>query len=157
MGQKILIALDESENSRRAVEFVGKTFSSDSLVTLFSVMLDADAICSMQSPELIPYFKSQQQSFCSLEDKKKEVVKAALQKAKATLMQSGFDEGNITVETLSRKKGIARDIINEVNQRDYDLVVLGKRGVSGVKDFILGSITQKVMQGVKNTSVLLVD
>jgi nucleotide-binding universal stress UspA family protein len=157
MGQKILIAFDESENSQRAVEFAGHTFSSDSLVILFSVMLDAEAICSMQSPELIPYFKSQQRSFCSLEDKKKEVVTAALEKAKATLKQSGFDEGNITVKTLSREKGIARDIINEVNQGDYDLVVLGKQGVSGVKDFILGSITQKVIHGVKNTSVLLVE
>lgn len=157
MEQKILIAFDESENSRRAVEFVGHTFSSDSLVTLFSVMLDAEAICSMQSPELIPYFKSQQRSFCSLEDKKKEVVTAALKKAKATLMQNGFGEGSITIKTLNRKKGIARDIIHEVNNGDYDLVVLGKQGISGVKDFILGSITQKVILGAKNTSVLLVD
>ena len=157
MGQKILIASDESENSQRSVEFVSLTFSSDSLVTLFSVLLDAEAICKMQSPELTPYFKSQQQAFCSLEDKKKEVVMEALQKAKDTLTQRGFDKDNITVKTINRQKGIARDIISEANKENYDLVVLGKKGVSGVKDFILGSISQKVIQGVKNTSVLLVD
>jgi nucleotide-binding universal stress UspA family protein len=157
MGQKILIAFDESENSQRSVEFVSRAFSLDSQVTLFSVMLDAEGICTMQSPELTPYFKSQQQAFCTMEDKKKEVVMEALQKSKDILMQSGFDKDSITVKTLNRQKGIARDIISEANSGDYDVVVLGKKGVSSVKDFILGSISQKVIQGVKNTSVLLVD
>lgn len=157
MGQHILIAFDESENARRAVEFVGNTFPADSSVTLFSVMLNAEAICSMQSPELIPYFKSQQHSFCSLEDKKKEVVEAALKKAADILAQAGFAEDKISIKAVNRTKGIARDIINEANQGGYNLVVMGKQGVSGVKDFILGSITQKVIQGVKGISVLLVE
>ncbi len=157
MSKNVLIAFDESENSQRAVAFVGHTLPADSSVTLFSVILDAEAICSMQSPELIPYFKSQQQAFCSLEDKKKEVLQAALKKAKDSLTQCGFAAERITVKTVNRTKGIARDIINEAQQGDYDLIVLGKQGVSGVKEFILGSITQKVVQGAKNRSVLLVD
>jgi len=45
------------------------------------------------------------------------------------------------------EKGVARDIISEAGTGKYDLVVLGKQGVSGVRDFLLGSITQKVQGG----------
>ena len=38
MGQKILIAFDDSENALRAVQYVARTFSPDNHVTLFSVL-----------------------------------------------------------------------------------------------------------------------
>jgi nucleotide-binding universal stress UspA family protein len=51
---------------------------------------------------------------------------------------------------------VARDIITEANNGGYWLVVMGKKGVSGVKDFLLGSISQKVLYGAGDVSVLFV-
>jgi nucleotide-binding universal stress UspA family protein len=34
---------------------------------------------------------------------------------------------------------------------------MGKRGLSGIKDFILGSVSQKVFNTAKDISVLVVD
>jgi nucleotide-binding universal stress UspA family protein len=156
MSKKILVAIDDSENALRAVEFVSSSFSKDNKITLFNVMQDTAALCEMNSPELTPYFTSQQSAFCLLEDKKKELVGNALKKAKTMLLDAGFEEGNITTKAEFKNKGIARDIIQEA-QDGYNVIVMGKRGVSGIKDFLLGSISQKVFNLAKDVSVLFVN
>jgi len=156
MGKKILVAIDDSENARRAVEFVTNFFTFDTKVTLFSVLQDTAALCEMNSPALTPYFTSQQSSFCLLEEKKKELVNEALKTAKNILIEAGFEEKNITVKADFKKRGVARDIIKE-SQGGYDAIILGRKGVSGIKDFILGSVSQKVFNSARDVSVLVVN
>ena len=155
MGQKILIAFDDSDNAKRAVEYVARTFSSDNRVTLFTVLQDTAALCDMQSPELTPYFKSQQQAFCALEEKKKDIITAALEKATTILSDAGFDTENIRIKAEPKNKGIARDIAIEARS-GYDLIVLGRRGVSSIKDYFMGSIPQKVLHLAPEASILVV-
>jgi nucleotide-binding universal stress UspA family protein len=85
MANKILVAIDDSENAMRAVEFVANSFTADNQITLFNVVQDTAVMCEMNSPELTPYFTSQQSSFCLLEEKKKELVITALEKSKKIL------------------------------------------------------------------------
>jgi nucleotide-binding universal stress UspA family protein len=156
MGSNILIALDDSENAMRGVQYVADNFKPGNKVTLFSVIPDTEALCQMNSKELTPYFKSQQTAFCTLEDKKKELVEMAQKKAKDFLINSGFNGEDITLKLGLKKKGIARDIVSEANQ-GYDLVVIGRRGLSGIKEFLLGSISQKVLNLAKDVSVSIVN
>jgi nucleotide-binding universal stress UspA family protein len=156
MNKKILVAIDDSENAVRAVEFIANSFTTDNKITLFNVIPDTAALCEMNSPELTPYFKSQQSAFCLLEEKKKELVNQAVQKAKNILMDAGFDENNITVKSGFKKSGVARDIVKEA-ESGYNVIVLGRRGLSGIKDFILGSVSQKVFNLAKDISVLVVN
>ncbi|MFZ1983205.1 MAG: universal stress protein [Desulfatitalea sp.] len=156
MPQKILIAIDDSENAQRAVQFVAKSFSTDNKVTLFSVVPDTAALCKMDSPELTPLFKTHQASFCVLEDKKRELVKAALKKAKETLVAAGFSADRIAVKLEDKKHGVARDILAE-SSKGYDLIIMGRRGISGIKEFFLGSTSQKVFNGARDISVLIVN
>ncbi len=157
MAKSILIAFDDSENAMRAVDFVGTHLSPDSRVVLFNVLPDTEALCTMQSPELTSYFLEQQSTFCILENKKKELLNNALKNARLRLIDYGFDKDKITITSKKRVKGIARDIINESNKKSYDLVVLGKKGMAGIKEFFIGSISLKVVHGVNESSVLLVD
>lgn len=156
MSQKILIAVDDSDNAMRAVDYVAKAFTRENDITLFSVLVDTAAICDMNSPELIPYFTSQQTAFCSLEDKKKELISRALDNARKRLVNSGFDEKRITVSSETKKRGVARDIIDEAH-KGYDTLVIGRRGISGLKEFFLGSISQKIVNTVKDLSIVLVN
>lgn len=156
MSKKILIAIDDSENAMRAVDYVGKTFNKDIEITLFSVLIDSSAICDMNSPELTPYFTSQQVVFCSLEDKKKELITKAQSNAKKRLINEGFDESRINTKAEIKKKGVARDIIHEA-QKGYDTIVMGRRGLSGLTELFIGSISQKVTHAVKDISVILVN
>jgi len=156
MEKKILLAIDDSENARRAVEFVAIFFAPNNKITLFNVIPDTAALCAMNSPELTPYFTSQQSSFCLLEEKKKKLVNEAMEKAKRILLDAKFEEKNIAIKSEVKKGGIARDIIREA-KAGYNVVVMGKRGLSGIKEFILGSVTQKVFNSAKDISVLVVD
>jgi len=157
MGQKILVALDDSRNAMRTIEFITKTFSpAENDVTLFSVLPDTAALCDMNSPELTPYFLSQQSSFCQLEERKKQLVNEALKQARDILVKAGFDKDLVHLKVQAKKKGIARDIIEEARS-GYSIVVMGRRGLSGVQEFMLGSVSQKVIHGVKDISVLVVN
>jgi nucleotide-binding universal stress UspA family protein len=156
MEKRILIAVDDSENAMRGVEFVAKSFSSKHRITVFSVLLDTPAICDLNSPGLTPYFLSQKAAFCELEDQKKDLMTNAMREAQEILLKAGFEEKNIAVKIEDKKKGVARGIIDEANS-GYDLIVLGRRGLSGIKEFFLGSISQKVLQSAKGVSILVVD
>ena len=156
MGQKILVAFDDSENAMRAVEFITKSFTTDHRITLFSVILDTATICDMDNPSLTPYFMAQKGAFCSVEDQKRTLVNEALQKAKELLIKAGFEEEHIVIKVETKKKGVARGIIDEAAS-GYDAIVMGRRGLSGIKEFFLGSVSQKVLQSAEGVSVLLVD
>ncbi len=155
MGGKVLIALDDSENAMRAVEFVASNLTSDHEITIFSVFLDTAMICDYFSPGLTPYFMTEQQSFCELEEKKRGLLRTAQEKARDILIQAGFPERNITIKMGPRSRGAARDIIDEAGT-GYKTIVLGRRGLSSISEFILGSVSQKVLHACKDMSILLI-
>lgn len=152
---KVLVALDDSENAARAVDYVSKNFSPDHEVTLLSVMPDTQMLCNINSPELTPYFWSQRNVFCSLEDKKKELMQAAADRAKEVLLKAGFKKEKVTVKVQAKKKGIARDIVAEA-ESGFDTIVMGRRGLSGIKEFVMGSVSQKVLHSVRDLSIVIV-
>ena len=156
MGGKILVAFDDSENPMRAVEYIARTFTREHQITLFCVVPDTAALCDMNSPSLTPYFVEKQAIFCGLEDQKKELIDEAMQKAKELIMTAGFEEKNITLKVQTKKKGVVRDIIDEAHS-GYDTIVLGRRGLSGIKEFILGSVSQKVLHLARDISVIVVE
>ncbi len=156
MSQKVLIAFDDSENAMRAVEYAARLLTKDCRITLFSVVQDTASICDLHSPELTPYFKSQQDSFCALEEKKRQLISAAALKAREILTANGFREDQIQLKSDTKKKGIARDIVVEA-QSGYDLVVLGRRGLAGIREFFMGSVSQKVLSLAQDLPVLIVN
>ncbi|UCG67108.1 MAG: universal stress protein [Deltaproteobacteria bacterium] len=156
MGGKILVAFDDSENAMRAVEYIARTFTREHQITLFCVVPDTAALCDMNSPSLTPYFVEKQAIFCGLEDQKKELIDEAMQKAKELIMTAGFEEKNITLKVQTKKKGVVTDIIDEAHS-GYDTIVLGRRGLSGIKEFILGSVSQKVLHLARDISVIVVE
>ena len=156
MEKKILIAFDDSENSLRAVEAVGDTFTNDHKITLLSIIPDTVAVCNMYSPELTPHFMTQQDIFCAMEEKNKGLLEEAQEKAKAILIEKGFPQENITQKIETTKKGIARDILHEA-QTGYTTIAMGRRGISANKEFFLGSVSSKIISLSKGASIFVVD
>ncbi len=155
MEKKVLIALDDSDNAMRGVSFVADTFNPDTEVTLFSVLQDTESICAYNSPSLTPYFQTEREAFCVLEHKKKELMDNAAEAARRHLINAGFKNNRVHAKTVAKTKGVARDIIAEADS-GYDVVVVGRKGLSAVQEFFFGSVSQKVLHGVKNASVLVI-
>ena len=156
MDERILVAFDDSENALRAVEYVANMVKKDLQITLFSVLPDTAALCDMNSPSLTPYFKEKQAIFCSLEDQKRDLIEEAQGKAKRILLKAGFKEKDITLKVQTKKQGVVRDIINEA-QSEYDTIVVGRRGLTGTRDFIFGGVSQKLLHLAQDISVTVVD
>jgi nucleotide-binding universal stress UspA family protein len=79
-----------------------------------------------------------------------------MEKAKRTLVGGGFDEKNIHTKMEAKKHGVARDIVAEAKE-GYDMIIMGRRGLSGIKEMFLGSVSQKVISLAKDISVSVIE
>jgi nucleotide-binding universal stress UspA family protein len=156
MSKKILVAIDNSENAMQAVEFIADALNKDSVVTLLSIM-EGTAACELEDPSLTASFRSGKAYFCALENEKQENMKKALKNAKKLLIEAGFKENHVTEKVQTKKKGIASDIIAEAESGGFDTIVMGRRGLSGIKQFMLGGVSHKIISGTKNMSIILVE
>lgn len=52
---------------------------------------------------------------------------------------------------------VAADILQHADTGDYGTIVMGKRGLSGIKRRLLGSVSSGVLRGLKNQSLFLID
>jgi nucleotide-binding universal stress UspA family protein len=157
MPQKVLVAMDESENSMKAVDFVAKTFAAACRVALLSVLRPVDLLCEMDASALKGFLASHYPDYCREVDARKEAaLKSALSAARQRLIDAGFGAENVTVLLKTMRTDVALEII-EASRDGYDVIVLGRRGLSPVKGFFLGSVSQKVLNGANNIPVLIVN
>lgn len=156
MARKILVAVDESRNSMRAVQYVAQTMRPEASIALLSVLPDPTAACGLDSPSLTPLFKESRQAFCSIEDQKRFAVQEFLDKAVQLLLDAGFDRKNIKAAIRKKKSGIARDILREAKQGGFDTIVLGRKGLSAVRDFLMGSVPTKILSRAEDIAVIVV-
>jgi nucleotide-binding universal stress UspA family protein len=64
----------------------------------------------------------------------------------ATLKDAGeqIKEGGVKVETYSRQGDPADAILDVAEEQNADLIVVGNKGMTGAKRFLLGSVPNKV-------------
>ena len=60
------------------------------------------------------------------------------------MLDAGFPEQAVTVRVEDRKTGIVQDIVAE-SQNGYKALVLGRKGLSDLKDFMLGSVAEHIL------------
>ena len=157
MPQKILIALDGSEISSKVVEFAVKTVSENAVIMLFSIISNVDLLCELDPPFIKGIVSKQYPDYCqTIQNEKRRILEQTLEKGRQIFLDAGFEAGSISTKIEIMKFDIALTIIEEA-RNSYDLIVLGRRGHSGLKKFLLGSVSQKVLQAAKDISVLIVE
>ncbi len=156
MGKTFLVAVDYSKNATRAVNFVADTFSTEHKIILLGILPKPAAVCDMDADSLATPFLESKRTLCQMEYEHELAIKESLKIAKKILTDAGFPEANIQAQAKQEKVGIARDIVSEAQRLKADMIILGRRGLSGIKEFFLGSVSQKVLQLAKDKSVLLV-
>jgi 2,4-dienoyl-CoA reductase (NADPH2) len=66
-------------------------------------------------------------------------------------------ESNVPLKLLAPGKHVAATIFEEIRRGDYGTIVMGKRGLSGVKRLLVGSVSGAVLGSLENQSLFLVD
>jgi nucleotide-binding universal stress UspA family protein len=160
MKHKILIAIDTSENSLKAAKYAAGILGSESHVTLYHVFFKLPHR-DIQESDFLPHHAPISENIIT--DFKKWVaeqryaVEEAMDRAKKILIEGGLELQNVKVKIEEGKQGVARDILNELKEGGYDTMIVGRRGLSGVKRFFSGSVTAKIMQHAENCAVWVVE
>jgi nucleotide-binding universal stress UspA family protein len=157
MSQQVLIALDGSEISSKIIEFATKILSENSIITLFSVIPNVDLLCELDPPFIKGFAPKQYPDYCrTIQDEKKRLLEETLQAGRQVFLDAGFKAESMSTKIEVMKYDVALTIIEEA-RTGYDLIVLGRRGHSGLKKFLFGSVSQKVLQAIKDISILIVE
>jgi len=148
---KVLIAVDSSDNSLRAVDHAAFMLSgTDSQVTLFHTMRHLRRFVPQEvlqaAPELEQLWKS----------KAGQEIEPFMKKSKEMLLKAGLNESQIDTKIVEGSRSAANDILEEARSNGYGTIVLGRRGRSGVKEFFMGSVSAKVLQNISAMALWIV-
>lgn len=127
--RKVLVCVDGSENSLRAVEFArDMLISADAYVTLLVVVTPMDC----------DYFMEKTAPVCDVDA----IAKAKSRAAASLLRESGVDH------CLSTLTGNPADVILKMSSKHH-LVVMGRKGSGSSPAISLGGVSGQVSQNIK--------
>lgn len=130
MSEKILVAVDGSDNSERALIKAKKYGEQvDGKITILTVV---DPI----SIGIYSYSELSQQDYDLLKNVGESVLVESLKI---------FTDFKGEVDTILKKGSPADEILKEADDGEYDLIVMGSRGFSVFSKSILGSVSQKIL------------
>ena len=152
--KRMLLAVDGSENALEIVRYVAKipAFREMELV-LFNVYSKIpEGYWDLERNSSVAWRMSEVRAW----DKEREkTIQEYMQKAEKILRRAGFPEESVNVKIQNRQSGFARDIAKEA-ERDYDGVLVGRKGMSNLKDLVLGSIATKLIGKISFVPILVV-
>ncbi len=147
-GNRILLAFDGSEGSWRAIDFVGQTLAGfDFEVNLFNAIRGKEN----NQPEIHRLYSPVKYR----EFTRKEMT-AELTSARKKLVDLGFKPHQISFEQISGVASRAGAIVAEAKQNSYGTIVMGRRGLSRVRDFFIGRVTNKVIHLARDRTVWII-
>lgn len=141
---RILVANDGSEHSLQTVRYLSSILDRHRFeVVLFHVVTRVPE-SFIDFERRVPAYRYRLVSVETWEEKKQKAIQDFMEKARAILLDAGFPHEAITIRIDDRKIGIARDIAAE-SRKGYKALVVGRRGLSDLKDFMLGSIAEHLL------------
>jgi nucleotide-binding universal stress UspA family protein len=141
--RRILLAVDGSEQAFEAVRYVSRLLPPNRMeVVLFHVMTKVPE--SFWDMEKEPTLRQKIGDTGAWESQQKKQIQEFMERSRCLFLDKNVPEDAVGIKIQERKVGIARDIIHE-SQKNYDGVVVGRWGMSMLKDFLWGSIANKLL------------
>ena len=151
-AQRILLPYNFSANDQKALDFIIKTYGrhEDADITIFHAFTP---ISEVESDEHSATAKLKRRlSYLTQELTEREI---ALQELRTQLITSGFERDKVHYIFKSRKKEVAAAIIDQVEESEYEIIVLNHRP-GKVTRFFTGSVFIKVVTALKDTTICVV-
>lgn len=148
-NKKLLIAVDDSPNARRAVTYVAEMFGGGLgfNVLLLHVIPEPEEDFFPDDMERVRWLEARQHK-----------MEEVLAKLRGILLQAGFQPGNVTVKcVLRRTDSLAKAIMDERDQMEASTVVVGRQGISASEEFLFGSVSNRLMHVAKRCAVWIIN
>lgn len=160
---RILVAVDESENSHRVLQYVGSLLSRtpDLILTLFHVLKPMPRGLlehgGSENPaaeaQLSEQLRNEQEAWIR---KESEAECHVLKEACETLKQYGFDMSHVDLK-YGHEDDIARSILEEARSGQHETVVVGRHGTSRIRRIFGGGTTDHVLRDAKGLAIWVVE
>lgn len=131
---KILIAMDDSENSLEAVKYAAHIIPQARHITLFHVMPGENGT-----------------------DEFRLKMESLMGQARGILSSAGIDKEFIEIKMVPKRINFGDDILEEIRRGGYGSVIIGRRGISRVQRLIFGSVSGHIVQHARKCAVWVVD
>lgn len=149
INRNILIAVDASENSRRAVQYVAEILGGMKgfRTTLLHVIREPEEDEFPVQGEKKKWYHSYRQQ-----------VDRMLEEYRAILLNAGFAPNDVSIRsTLRYCPSMAECILAERDLLNYATLVVGRKGLSHKEEFLFGSISGKIVRIARNCTVWVVE
>jgi nucleotide-binding universal stress UspA family protein len=140
---KILVAMDTSEEATKVLNFAGTIMDiTDCEVTLFHVIRGLESWTADASEEL---------------QRAEKAATTLLEESVERLERAGLNRDRISTKISSGAASRAGAIVEEARNSGCGTIVVGRRGLSRVKEFFMGRVSKKVLQLAKWNAVWVVN
>jgi len=75
----------------------------------------------------------------------------------SVLIEAVIPEAAVSIHFSRKRTGIARDILDEIAAGEYGTVIVGRRGLSRAKQFLFGSVSNKIVHNTHDCTVWVLD
>lgn len=158
---KILVAIDGSQNSKRAVEYVADVVKGcrDFEITLLHIerLPDRDTFAEEESwkKECVEH-RQKIESFLSENKQMMEDYDIPGKMVCTDYIESCNSPLTDEPSYCSPGTSIARDILHVAEKEQFGTVVIGRRGVSKAEEFMFGSVSSKIVHSGKDCTIWVV-
>ena len=149
-SNKMLLAVDASENSRKAVDYVG-TFASGTEVelTLYYVVRSFGL-------GFLEDFSMREEDIEDFVEEAESNVQCMFRSYRKRLEKAGVEPARISTKHTLQSHSRADDIVRQAKKGGYGTIVLGRRGLSKVREFLMGRVTNKVLDRAEGFALWIV-
>jgi nucleotide-binding universal stress UspA family protein len=148
-NKNILIAVDESENARRAVSYVSQLLAD---TKGFKILI----LHVIRKPEEDYFPTSTEKEKWFGQHKLK--VDAMLEDYRQMLLHEGFHAEDVSVRSTVRYcPSLAECILAERYKMKCSTIVLGRQGLSRSEEFLFGSVSSKIVNHARDCTVWVVE
>jgi len=155
MNRKILLAVDNTRPSKLALAYAVQ----------LSTMIPELHFSLLNVQPMVSLFLIEEARKSVLARKKMEKISSTnarlgqslLDEYRSDMVARGIAPDRIDVKSQARRLGFAKDIIEFAQQGQYDAIVVGRRGLSGIARLYAGSVTANIMEQSQVIPVWLVD
>ena len=149
----ILFPLDGSDQSMEVVRYISRAVNLvNAEIVLLSVIDKTPDV--HWDPERDQAVSEHLEHMKSWDKYKEQKMRECFGAAREILKARGVPESALTCNVVKRKRGIARDIIDE-SRFGYDAVAIARSGLGRMDESMLGSVAAKVFINVVDSTVCL--
>jgi len=148
-GKHLLIAVDQSESSKRAVLYVADFLGGfpGFRVTLLSIIPEPEEDFFDKEGERIAWVK-----------KKEGDIRQMLENYRRVLIQSGFPEDKVVTSShVGEGKSMAEAILETRCGLSCCTIVVGRHHHSKTEEFLFGSTSSKLVREARNCAIWVVE